>query len=173
MKKISVWMLIMVFAVALAQAQESATQQQIDKLNGIVQDLQESQALQLKRIDALEREMSELRDKVNTPEVHEDYVTRDQLKSLANDMKEIDRKRQEDRDMIVKQIENLSKAIAAAPVAPTTTTTHHSNNTPKNSNSTEMSVTPLPIKGYEYEIKQGDNLGLIIKAYREQGVKVS
>ena len=31
----------------------------------------------------------------------------------------------------------------------------------------------MPTKGYEYEIKPGDTLHLIAKAYRDQGVKVT
>lgn len=167
MKKISLWVLILIFTVSLAQAQETATQQQLDKLAGQIQDMLDAQAQQGKRIDALEKEISDLRDKVNTPATTTDYASRDDLKKLAEQVQDIDRKRQDDRDLIIKQIEKLGSTGGATP-----TTIHHSSHT----SSTTTQETPAPAtpqKGYEYEIKQGDTLGLIVKAYRDQGVKVS
>jgi LysM repeat protein len=164
MKKISLWILILVFTASLAQAQETATQQQLDKLSGQIQDLLEAQAQQGKKIDALEREISELRDKVNTPVVTDSAKSED-LRNLAQKVQEIDQKRQDDRDMIVKQIEQLAKTIAATPTA---TTTHHHTDTAPPSDSPAT-----PQNGYEYEVKQGDTLGLIVKAYRDKGVKVT
>lgn len=165
MKKISFWILILVFTASLAYAQDAATQQQLDKLSGQIQDLLDMQAQQGKRIEALEKEISDLRDKVNAaPTTVPDYASRDQLKNLADQVQEIDRKRLEDRDVILKQIEKLGGS------APAPTTPHHSSSTP----STEESTTPAtPQKGYEYVVKQGDTLGLIVKAYRDQGVKVT
>ena len=46
MKKILFSLLIVVFAVSQALAQDAATQQQIDKLSGQIQDLQEALARQ-------------------------------------------------------------------------------------------------------------------------------
>jgi septal ring factor EnvC (AmiA/AmiB activator) len=167
MKKISIWILMLVFAASLAQAQDAATQQQLDKLSGQIQDLLEAQARQNQRLDAVEKQISELGDKVNAPVVKEDYANRDDLKKLAEQVQEIDRKRQDDRELIIKQIENLSKVATTVP----TTTVHHSS-PPKTSEDTTATAPTVPQKGYEHEIKQGDTLGLIIKAYREQGVKV-
>jgi len=166
MKKISLWSLILVFSASVALAQESATQQQIDKLTGQIQDLMDIQAQQGKRIEALERGMSELRDKLNAPVVN-DYASHAELKSLVEQMDEIDRKRKEDTDNIAEQIKNLAKVAAAAP-APIKIV---KNNTPKPDNDTPA-VSPSA-SGYEYEVKQGDTLGLIAKAYRDKGVKVT
>jgi hypothetical protein len=167
MKKISLWVLSLVFTASVAVAQESATQQQIDMLNGKIQDLSESQALFTKRLDALEKEINDLRDKVNTPVVS-DYATHAELKSLVDQMQEIDQKRKEDTENIAKQIDNLAKAAAIAP-APL-----HTHSTPRVEKPEEPAAEPnIPSKGYEYEVKQGDTLGLIAKAYRDQGVKVT
>jgi hypothetical protein len=171
MKTISLWVLLLVLTATLAPAQESATQQQLDKLSGQIQDMLDAQAQQGKRIDALEREISELRDKVNTPVVEKDYASRDDLKKLAEQVEEIDRKRQDDRDLILKQIETLGAAPAISP----STSHHHSSSSPTTANNTTTitDTSTVPQTGYEYQIKQGDNLGLIIKAYRDQGVKVT
>jgi septal ring factor EnvC (AmiA/AmiB activator) len=165
MKKILFSLLIVVFAVSQAPAQDAATQQQIDKLSGQIQDLQEALARQNQRIEDLEKKISDLTDKVNTPVVDES-ASREDLKKLAEQVQEIDRKREEDRDLILKQIENLSKVAAIAPVS----TSHHTRTPPDESGSSGSSA---PQKGYEYIIKEGDNLGLIIKAYRAGGVRVT
>jgi hypothetical protein len=172
MKTISLWVLTLVLTASPAWAQDAATQQQLDKLSGQIQDMLEAQAQQTKRIDALEKEISDVRDKVNTP-VANDYVTHDELKKIADQISEVDKKRQDDSDMIAKQIENLAHATALAPVPPvhhsggtsTTTTTDGSGSGPDN--------TSTPQNGYYYEIKQGDTLSLVVKAYRDKGVKVS
>ncbi len=164
MKKISLWILLVVFTVSLARAQESATQQQLDKLSGQIQDLLDAQAQQGKRLDALAKDISELREKVNAPKT-EDNASAADLKNLAEKVQEIDRKRRDDRELIIKQIENLGKVAAGAPVKSRTPTT------PKTSDDTATPATPQ--NGYYYVVKPGDTLPAIAKAYRDQGVKVT
>ena len=158
---------MVVFAAPLARAQVSATQQEIDNLSGQIQAMTETLETQRKHIDALEREIADLRDKANTPVVNT-YADRADLKALAEQVQEVDRKRREDSDMIAKQIENLVKAAYNAPPP----TPPHSRTTSTLS-SDEPAASGQPVKGYEYLVKQGDTLGLILKAYREKGVKVS
>jgi TolA-binding protein len=141
MKKILFSLLIVVFAVSHAPAQDAATQQQLDKLSGQIQDLQEALARQNQRIEDLEKKISDLTDKVNTPVVDES-ASREDLKKLAEQVQEI------------------------APPS----TSHHPRTAPEDSASSGSST---PQKGYEYVIKEGDNLGLIIKAYRADGVRVT
>lgn len=154
------------FAVFSAHAQDAATQQQMDKLSGQIQDLLDAQAQNGKRIEALEHEISDLRDKVNTPQVN-DSASRDDLKSLASQVQEIDRKRQDDRDLILKQLEKLGKVAAAAPLP-----SHKTASAPKSSPD-DTAAPAVPQSGYDYVVKEGDTLGLIAKAYRDQGVKVT
>jgi LysM repeat protein len=170
MKKISFWVLILVFTVSLARAQDTATQQQLDKLSGQIQDILEAQAQQGRRIDALEKDISDLRDKVNTPVVNNSASAED-LRALAQKVQEIDQKRQDDRDMIVAQIEKLAKATAGTPL-PTPHHEHVSTVPTPSTGGTGGTGTPAQ-NGYEYPIKPGDTLGLIVKAYRDKGVKVT
>jgi hypothetical protein len=169
MKKISLWILVAWFTASLAPAQESATQQQIDKLGGQIQDLTDLVETQRKHIDALEKEIADLRDKVNTPVVN-DYANRTELKSLAEQVQEVDRKRKEDSDMIADQIQKLVKA---ATMAPPEAPSRHVASAPITPRLEESPAPSVPQKGYEYEVKPGDNLGLILRAYRDKGVKVS
>ena len=168
MKRISTWIFILIFSVAAARAQDDATQQQINKLNGQFQDQQEAMAPQAKRIEALEKEISDLRDKASQPPPATDTASAADLKKLADQVQEIDRKRQEDRELILKEIEKLGK-VSGSPAAshkppPTLSTTTADNPAP--------AVTG-PQKGYEYKVVAGDTLSIIAKAYRDQGIKVT
>jgi LysM repeat protein len=161
MRKISFWLLIFTCTASLAFAQDAATQQQIDKLSGQIQDLLESQAVQAKRLDALEKEIGDLRDKVSQPATS-DSASADDLKKLAAQVQEIDQKRVTDNQQIMKAISKLGSAGARRP-APAVAT----DNSP-----------PAPTpggkqKGYDYEIHAGDTLSAVAKAYRDQGVKVT
>ena len=151
--------------VSFARAQDAATQQQLDKMFGQIQDIQATQEQQGKRLDALAKEISDLRDKVNTPQLNNSAST-DDLKSLAEKVQEIDKKRQADRDLILKEISKLG-SVNAAPVAhkspPTTTKT-----------ADDTAAAPAtPQKGYEHIIEPGETISAIAKAYRAQGVKVT
>jgi LysM repeat protein len=168
MKRILVWFLILGSFVAAARAQDDGTQQQLNELNGRIQNLLETQAVQGKRIDALEKEIRELRDKASQPAATTDTASAADLKKLADQVQEIDRKRQEDRELILKEIEKLGK-VSSSPAAsrkspPTLSPTAAENPTP--------AVTG-PQKGYEYKVAAGDTLSIIAKAYRDQGTKVT
>jgi LysM repeat protein len=165
MRKISLWLFIFVFTASLARAQDAATQQQIDKLSGQIQDLLDAQAAQGKRIDALEKQASDLGDKLNQPDAN-NYASQDDLKKLAAQVQEIDKKRQDDNQKVLDALEKLGKGGSLpmsrkAPTVPTTAT----------DNSTQTSTGPQ--KGYNYEIKSGDTIAAVAKAYRAQGVKVT
>jgi LysM repeat protein len=167
MRKISLWLFIFVFTLCTARAQDAATQQQLDKLSGQIQDILETQAAQTKRIEALEKQVSDLSDKLNQPATG-DSANADDVKKLAAQIQEVDKKRQADNELILKQIEKLGKVSggstghksspAISPVAPADTSTPSAAG---------------PQKGYDYTIAAGDTLSAIAKAYRAQGVKVT
>ena len=69
MKKISLWLLVFTLAVGVARGQDSGTQQQIDKLSGQIQDILAAQEQQSKQLAALQKQLSDLSDKVNAPAV--------------------------------------------------------------------------------------------------------
>ena len=168
MRKISFWILILICTVTFARAQDAATQQQLDKMFGQIQDMQAAQELQTKRLAALEKQISDLSDKVNAAPTTES-ASREDLKALATQVQEIDKKRQDDRDLILKQIKSLGEVSgSAAPSrkskpAPDTTAAGGDN-----------SATPaVPQKGYEHVVESGETLSAIAKAYRAQGVHVT
>ena len=163
--------LFSIFFTALAAttlfAQDAATQSQIDKLSGQIQDLLAGQEQQAKQLAALQKDISELRDKVNSPQVNDSASSSD-LKSLAEKVQEIDKKRQADRELILDQIKQLGKVAGGVPVKTRTKPAVAPATTPD-----ETAAPTMPQKGYEYTVKAGDTIGLIAKAYRDQGVKVT
>jgi LysM repeat protein len=166
MKKISVWLFVFTFAIAVARAQDSATQQQLDKLSGQIQDLLDAQAQQNKRLDAMEKEIADLGDKLNQP-VANNSASVDDLKKLATQVQEIDQKRQDDKKLILEQIEKLGQITATKPShrsTPVAATTDGDNG---------ATPAPGPQNGHPYTIAAGDTLAAIAKAYRAQSVKVT
>jgi nucleoid-associated protein YgaU len=164
MRKISLWLFVFVFTASLARAQDAATQQQIDQIVGKMQDLAEAQAAQGKRLDAVEKGISDLQDKLNQPAAN-NSASADDLKKLAEQVQEIDKKRQADNDQIMKTIEKLGKTGSVSPpshrMSPTVST-----NDPG-------ATASGPQKGYDYTIAANDTVLGIAKAYRAQGVKVT
>jgi LysM repeat protein len=163
-------LLVFVFALtaSLGRAQDAATQQQLDKLSGQIQDLTDAQVQQGKRLDTLEKEINDLSDKLNQPAVN-NSASVDDLKKLAEQVQEIDQKRQDDRDLILKQLKELLGKISAG-------TGHHaaaSEAPAPTDNNPVASASPGPQSGHPYIIVAGDTLAAIAKAYREKGVKVT
>lgn len=152
-------------------AQDTGTQQQIDKLSGSIQDLQAALEQQTKKIAALEQEISELRDKVNTPPVS-DSPSREDLKNLAEKVQEVDKKRQADRELILKEIDKIAKAVAAGPAVKTKTKTTSTSEVAGGAGDAGTTPAP-PQKGYYYTVQPKDTLPAIAKAYREKGVHVT
>jgi LysM repeat protein len=170
MRKISLWLFIFVFTIftaGVSRAQDAATQQQIDKLSGQIQDLLDAQAAQAKRIDALAKRISDLGDKLNQPDAN-NFASADDLKKLAAQVQEIDKKRQDDNDLILKQLEKLAKVSGG-------TGSHHTSAPAISTTTADNSslATSGPQKGYDYTIASGDTISAIAKAYRAQGVKVT
>ena len=161
MKRILIWIFILGISLAAARAQDAATQQQIDQINGRLQDLQDAQAVQAKRITALEKEISELRDKSNGSGANPD-----DLQKLADQVQELAKKQQADNDLILKEIGKLGKAGGSSPGRKSTpgVTTN---------TATAGSSAGGKENGYEYKVAERDTLSIIAKAYRDQGIKVT
>ena len=153
-------------------AQDDAAQQQLDKLSGQIQDLQAAQVEQNKHIQALEKEISDLQGQAS--QATGSTANSDDVKKLAEQVQEIDKKRQEDNARVLKQLEQLEKSLG--------------NSSPSHRpplDITPDTTTPMPIRGhpttdasgpqngYYYTIHNGDTLLAVAKAYRAQGIKVT
>ena len=178
MKMISLGLVIFALIAAFtprASAQDAATQGELDKLSGQIQDVQDALAAQDKRIEALEKKISDLQDKVNTP-AGNDFASTDDLKKLAEQVQEIDKKRQEDNQKILDALEKIGKGGGGGAGVDLRHASDHSADVstgPTTGTGTPAAGTGGPQQGYEYTILAGNTLSAIAKAYRAQGVKVS
>lgn len=162
MKKMPILTFLVVFTAATVFGQDSATQQQLDKLGGQIQDLQAAIAQQDKRISALEKEVGDLSNKVgNLSDKASNSASVDDLKKLAEQVQEIDQKRQADNEKILKALEKLGSKVAAGRASQIKPVTSESSNAAGSQ------------KGYYYPVQSGDTISAIAKAYRDQGVKVT
>ena len=158
-------------AVASAQAQDAATQQRLDELEGRIQTLEEGQVQLGKRLDAVEKEVSDLGEKASQPSEN-NSASQEDLKKLAGQVQEIDQKRQADRELILKQLEKLAKIGENGG-------SHHADGFSKDSDQSTPPSTgqafPAGVSqsGHPYTVAPGDTLAAIAKAYRAQGVKVT
>lgn len=174
MKTISCWFFIFTLITAPAprvHAQDTATQQQLDQLSTSIQDVEQKLTQEDKRISDLEAKIDSMQEKVNAPSGN-DYASNDDLKKLAEQVQEIDQKRQEDNEKILKALEKLGKGGGGGggdpgrtpDVTPITTQTE---------NAPTANAAGGPQNGYYYTIAPNNTLSAIAKAYRAQGIKVS
>lgn len=159
------------FSLAAVRAQDDANQQQIDKLSGQIQDLMDAQVAQGKRIEALEKQISGLQGQLNQPAAN--TVNPDDLKKLAEQVQEIDKKRQEDNDRVLKELERLENSLGASSSSRRSAPVISPDIMPTPTRGHATASPSGPQNGYEYTVQRGDTLLAIAKAYRAQGVKVT
>jgi LysM repeat protein len=169
MKTISFWLFIFAFAAftsGIARGQDTATQQLIEEINGRIQNLTEMQAAQGRTITDLQKQISDLGDKLNQPVVN-NSASADDLKKLAEQVKDLAKKQQDDNDLVVKELEKLGKISGGV------STTSHKTATPVPAPATGGSVAGEKQNGFYYEIQPNNTISAIAKAYSEGGHKVT
>jgi len=153
-------MAVGLIAPLTSRAQDAATEERLSKLSGYIEELQKADVQRQKDLMELKKQIEELRQ--GQGKVNKDYATQDDLKQLADKLQEVDKKRIDDNEKILKEIQKIVKlsaagaANAARPVV---------NDTPTTSSGAE--------KGFEYSIAPGDTLSTIIQAYKEKNIKVT
>jgi LysM repeat protein len=151
-------------AAAVAARQESEENYKI--LKGNIENLNDANAALQKRIQSLEKEISELRVQVSKPTGN--YATTDDVKRLADAIKEVDKNRVKDNNEIVEKLGKLKEIIAKSGGS--------KGREPREPVHTEEPTAPPPNPDQPtvtYVIKDGDYLSTIVKAYREKGFKVT
>jgi LysM repeat protein len=166
MKPIAIFALgVALFAATIARAQDAATEERFNKLAGQIEDLRANQEAITKRIEALAKDIDSVRTQAEKPAGN--YASEEDLKRLADAVKEIDRKRLDDYEKIRTELKNLGKSLAASsPAVP------KRNPSPISESSTSEKSSG-PDKGFEYQVKKGDNLSNIVQAYRDNNIKVT
>jgi len=130
----------------------------IDEVLGIQATLQ-------RRLNDLASDLASLREE--QVRVSSQTVRPDDLRKLADKIREVDQKREEDRRLILEEIRKLAQAPIPEP-APRRETTR-----PKQPDTSEPTEAATPQKGYEYVVKEGDTISDIVAAYQQNGVKVT
>jgi len=145
-------------ADAAAVAEKQYLEERYQRLQTAVEDLQATQARLQKRIGGLAGELHALREEHARAATR--AVTHDDLKKLWDRIQELDRKREEDKKLILEEIRRL--AAVPVPEPP-----------PKRQPTLEPLGGSEALKGYEYVIQQDDTLSAIVLAYKKKGVKVT
>jgi hypothetical protein len=155
-------------STAAAIATRQSAQEDYNSLKGQVEDLTAAQADNLKKIEELRKTIEELRQKLDKPSGN--FASQDDLKQLADAVKELDKKREADKDLILKEMEKIGQTVSGTS---THVSTPHSHDTPSSNTTSTATPTQNDGNGFYYTIKKDDTIGLIAQAYREQGVKVT
>jgi LysM repeat protein len=167
MKRISfVLVALALFTVPGVRAQDAATEERLNQLSGKIEDLIAGQEAQRKRVAELSREIDSLREQQGKPNAG--YASHEDLKRLADALKEVDRKRVDDNEKTRVELIKLGKILSAPPPP----ITNKKPSTPKS----DTVATDKPGKKEEvaeYTIQSGDTLSVISQAYKEKNVKVS
>jgi LysM repeat protein len=168
MKRIFFLLVILaLWAGTPAQAQDSATEERLNKLNGRIEDLMAAQESIKAELNRLSKEIDSLRGQVNTPSGN--YASQDDLKRVADAVKEIDRKRLEDYDKIRAELKRIANAVSS----PGASSGHKQPVSTVDDTSAQNTSKPNSDKGFEYVIQKGDTLSVIVQAYKEKNIKVS
>ena len=150
------------FAVPVAsRAQDAATEERMNKLSAQIDVLVEAKEAQNKKIDDLQAQIRDLQNQLSKPSGN--YASADDVKQLADAVKEVDRKRQEDNERVMAELEKLGKTLTGGG--------RHSSAPVSNRTSTPDFDAASP--HMVYTVQSGDSLSGIVKAYREKGVKVT
>ena len=163
MKKILILLTVFLAVPMLLRGQDAATEEQLNKLRGELSALQTSNVDLQKRLADVMKELQDVREQAAKPAGN--YASADDLKQLAEKVREVDRKRAEDRELILDEIKKLGKVISSG-----------AGRTVKRQDDPPKGNTEAPAvsdKGYEYVIQSGDTLSTVVAEYRKQGVKVT
>lgn len=135
-------------AAALAARQDA--EERYKRLQSAYDELQAAQVALQKRVAQMADEVRSLREVMTR--AGDNNATREDLKRLAEQLHELDKRRLDDNQKIVEQIKNL---VPPAPTAPRSTPT------PK-------VTAPVAEKGFEYTIQKDDTLSAVVRSYNEE-----
>jgi LysM repeat protein len=175
----------------LVRGQDAALEERLNKLSGQIEDLRAAREADQKRFADLTRELENVREQAAKPNAS--YASQEDLRRMTEKVQELDKNREHDKELILKEINKLGKAVAVpsqparkaaatgdgSSPAGVPTATPPSRRAPLASADNPGSASHADAKpadqqkGYEYIIKQGDTLSVIVQAYHDQNIKVT
>jgi septal ring factor EnvC (AmiA/AmiB activator) len=166
MKRISLLLAaLLLCGISKVRADDAATEERLNQLSGKIEDLIAGQEAQRKQLADLRREIENIREQASKPTGN--FAAQEDLKHVADAVKEVDRKRLEDYEKIRTTIKDLGATIAAQPPQKAR------KSEPPAREMAQADKPPKSEKGFEYTVKSGDTISAIIAAYREQNIKVT
>jgi LysM repeat protein len=139
--------------------------ERLQRLEGQVADLLESRAVLMRRQDRLADDLAAVREELARAGARQ--VSTDDHNRLAATVRDLDRKREEDKQLILGEIKKLAQTPVVLP-------TPRESPRPEPPKPAASEVKPdVPAKGYKYQVKAGDTLSAIVQAYRQSGVLVT
>ena len=169
---------------ARAAVEREAAEENYKLLSSAVNGLTTGQADLQRRLGALADEIRTLRAQDNKIDTSK-FVTREELNRLVESVKEIDRKREADKKLILDEFEELKKDLRKMLSAPSSVATAASPKKTRSSPASEKGSEKLNEKpadnsaakpsgaaatnqeGVDYLIQPGNNLLAIVKAHNE------
>ncbi len=146
----------------ISPAQDAATEERFNKLSAQIDVLMEAKEVQNKKIDALEKQVSDLQGQLNKPQGN--YASAEDLKQVADAVKEVDKKRVADNERVLNELEKLGKTLSSG---------SGGGRRPAVSMDTPKTTFDPATPHMEHKVQSGETLDAIVKAYREKGIKIT
>ncbi len=164
MKPISFSLIVAaLLCIPAARGQDAATEERLNRVSGQIEDLIAGQKAQQKQISELMREVEALREASAKPTGN--FAAQEDVKHLADAIKEVDRKRLDDSEKTRAELLNLRKVLETPVVVKRPAASDKPKDREKEGASSE--------KGFDYVIKSGDTLSVIVQAYAKENIKVT
>ena len=140
----------------IARAQNNSLQnraliENVNRLQGQLEDLLQSYNALKKEVDILQIELRKTR--AESLKSKPDSITKSDIEELTKAIREVDRKRSADKELILKEIRNIAR---------------NSNNNSRPITTTPSTTNRKPQKGFEHTVQSGETISAIIAAYNEQ-----
>ncbi len=154
-----------------AAAEKEEAETRFKNVETRIEKLEETLQLQQKKMNSLLEEIHSLKEENDRlKNRNETAAIQERIKHLAEQLDEVEKKRQHDNTVVLAQLDALTKGLSKPPPAKDPAT-------PPGSNKPEKNVAPNagspPEKGYTYKIKDGDTLLRIVKDLRAQGYNIT
>jgi LysM repeat protein len=150
-----------------ARAQDAATDERLKKLRYDLEALQEANVNLQKLVASLDAEVKRMRD--DSAQAGK-YATMEELNRLAESVKDLDRKREDDKRLFVEKFDEIKKIIVSAPATSGTRTRPAAKSVesePKSAAGADSATASGLDRGVEHIVEKGQNLIEIIEAYNK------
>ena len=156
---------------AAAAAERENIEANFKQVNVKMELLEEALRTQQKRTSTLVEEIHTLRQEVDRLKSrNESAATQESIKRLADKIEEVDKKRQDDNELVLSKLKEIMKGLSKpTPVKEPSA----SPSNPKRENPAPPPADKRQENVYEYKIKDGDYLVRIVKDLNAQGFKVT